>query len=73
MAKKKTALERQEGGDHYKDMAIQPVEFCHANHIEAAEGAAIAYICRHRFKNGADDLRKAIHTLELLLELEYEE
>jgi hypothetical protein len=69
--KKKSALNTQVGGDHYKQMAIQPIEFCHANDIEAAEGAAIAYICRHRFKNGKADLEKAIHTLQMLIELEY--
>ena len=66
------ALDIQVGGGHYKDMKIQPIEFCHANNIGAAEGAAIKYICRHRFKNGRVDLEKAIHTLQVLIELEYE-
>ena len=61
----------QIGGNHYELMAIDPLEFCHANHIEAAEGAIIKYVCRHRFKNGKEDLQKAIHTLERLMELEY--
>lgn len=61
----------QIGGNHYERMAIDPLEFCHANHFEAAEGAIIKYVCRHRFKGGAEDLLKAIHILERLLELEY--
>ena len=65
------ALETQVAGDHYKGMAIQPVEFIHANHIPYCEANAIKYICRHRKKNGEQDIRKAIHYLELLIEMEY--
>lgn len=64
------ALARQEGGDHYKDMAIQPVEFIHANGIGFLEGNAIKYLCRWRTKGGPSDLRKAKHYIDLLLELE---
>lgn len=67
------ALNKQEGGTHYKDFPIQPVEFCHKNGIPFIEGSVIKYVCRHRNKNGAQDLKKAIHFLELLLELEYSE
>lgn len=66
-----TPLARQEGGSHYKDCAIQPVEFIHANGLGFLEGCVIKRICRHRRKNGAEDLRKAIHELELLIALEY--
>ena len=65
------ALEKQIGGTHYKQFAIQPIEFCHTNNIPFIEGSAIKYICRHRLKGGAADIRKAIHLLEMLLELEY--
>src|SRR6056297_2609427 len=64
-------LNKQEGGTHYKYFPIQPVEFCHKNGIPFIEGSVIKYVCRHRNKNGAQDLKKAIHFLELLLELEY--
>ena len=67
------ALDRQEGGDHYKKMAIQPVVFCHANHLEGIESQVIGYVSRHRFKNGAEDVKKAIHLLQILLELEYKD
>lgn len=66
-----SALESQEGGEHYKQFAIQPVVFCHANKLQGIESAVIWYVCRHREKNGAEDIRKAIHFLEILLELEY--
>lgn len=61
----------QIGGNHYKKYKIQPFTYCHANHLEGAESAVIAYVTRHRDKNGAEDLKKAIHTLILLLEAEY--
>lgn len=64
-------LKTQVAGSHYKDMKIQPAEFCHANGIPYLEGCAIKYICRHRAKNKAEDIRKAIHFLKLLLKLEY--
>ena len=63
-------FERQVGGTHYSDMAIQPVEFIHRNGIGFSEGTAIAYLARWRSKGGIDDLRKAIHTIEQLIELE---
>ena len=65
------ALEKQIGGQHYKDMAIQPVVFNHANNLPHIEGCVVDYVCRHRKKNGRQDIEKAIHFLELLLELEY--
>jgi hypothetical protein len=66
-----SALTTQEGGDHYKSMAIQPVEFIHANGLGYLPGNVVKYICRHRAKNGAEDVRKAIHYCQLILQLEY--
>lgn len=65
------ALEHQEGGSHYKDMAIQPVEFIVANKIPYREANAIKYACRHSAKNGIEDIKKAIHYLEMIRD-EYE-
>jgi hypothetical protein len=67
------SLDRQVGGGHYKDMAIQPVEFIHRNQIPYLEGNVIKYLCRWRSKNGLEDLRKAVHYIELLISLELEE
>lgn len=65
-------LNTQIGGNHYKELEIQPVEFIHANKIPFIEGCAIKYICRHRLKgDGRKDIEKAIHFLNMLLELEY--
>lgn len=64
--------DKQVGGDHYKTMPIQPGEFIRVNGIGWYEGNAIKYICRHNLKHGAEDLKKAIHYLELALE-EYDE
>ena len=64
------ALEKQEGGSHYKGYSIQPIEYIHANNIPFAEGSVIKYVTRWRDKNGVADLKKAIHFLELLIELE---
>lgn len=61
----------QVGGAHYKDMAIQPSEFIHRNRIPFLEGNVIKYVCRHKAKNGRQDIEKAIHYLNLLLEWEY--
>lgn len=65
-----SALDVQVGGDHYKGMAIQPVEFIHANDIPYLEGNIIKYVCRWKSKNGVADLEKAKHYIELLVELE---
>ena len=70
---KQTALDKQEGGNHYKDMAIQPVEFITANNLGFLEGNVVKYICRHHAKNGAEDIKKAIHYCELLLQTKYGE
>lgn len=66
-----TALDTQVGGGHYKELAIQPVEFCQKNKIPYCESNVIKYVTRHRFKNGREDIKKAIHYLELLLQMEY--
>tara|TARA_R110002096_G_scaffold277674_1_gene471688 strand:+ start:427 stop:642 length:216 start_codon:yes stop_codon:yes gene_type:complete len=67
------ALDKQIGGSHYKDMAIQPIEFTHKNKLNFCQGNIIKYITRYKHKNGKEDLEKVIHYAELLLELEYGE
>ena len=66
-----SALDTQVGGGHYKDLPIQPVTFIHANNIPFLESNVIKYIVRHKTKNGAADIQKAIHYCQLILELEY--
>ncbi len=68
-----SALDIQEGGDHYKKYKIQPVEFAFANNMPFLDANAFKYICRHADKNGINDLRKARHYLELMAEMYYGE
>lgn len=68
-----SALDRQVQGTHYKDHAIQPIEYIHANKLGFIEGNVVKYITRHASKGGAEDVRKAIHYCELLLQLQYGE
>jgi hypothetical protein len=62
-------LNEQIGGDHYKDMSIQPVQFIVANNLGFLEGCIIKRVCRWRTKGGAEDLEKAKHELDLLIRL----
>lgn len=66
-----SAKDKQVGGKHYKKYAIQPVEFCQKNNLNAIESSIVKYAVRHRDKNGKEDVLKIIHYAELLLELEY--
>ena len=68
-----SALDKQVSGSHYKDKGIQPIVYIHANNLGFCEGNVIKYVTRHKEKNGAADIKKAIHYLELLLELEYKD
>lgn len=65
-----SAFDTQVGGAHYKELAIQPVEYIHKNNIPFIEGSVIKYVTRWRSKGGIDDLRKAKHFLDLLIEME---
>ena len=64
------ALIKQVGGSHYKDKAIQPIEYIHANKMGFCEGNVVKYITRWREKNGLADLEKAKHYIEMLIDLE---
>ena len=65
-----SAIKEQEGGDHYKNLAVQPVEYIHRNKIGFIEGNVIKYVTRWASKNGVEDLKKARHFLDLLIEME---
>ena len=65
-----SALDRQVGGEHYKNFKIQPIEFITANKLSFIQACIIKYICRFDKKNGKEDIDKAIHYCELLKELE---
>lgn len=65
-----SAFSVQIGGDHYKDLPIQPIEYCQRNGLGAVESFVVKYVTRWRTKGGVEDLRKAIHLLEMLIEME---
>ena len=65
-----TALDTQIGGNHYRNFEIQPIEFIHKNNLSYIQGNVIKYVCRYRDKNGLEDLKKARHYIDILIELE---
>ena len=64
---------KQIGGSHYSRFNIQPSKFINDNKLLFAEGNAIKYICRHTHKGGKEDLKKAIHYIEMIIERDYSE
>lgn len=69
----KNPLETQIGGQHYKKLAIQPIEYIHANKLGFCEGSVVKYVSRWRDKGGFADLEKAKHFIDLLIQLETKE
>ena len=67
-----SAYKKQIGGSHYKTMTIQPSQFINKNKLLFAEGNAIKYICRHAHKGGKEDLLKAKHYIDMIIERDYE-
>lgn len=65
-----SANDTQVGGQHYKAKTIQPWDFIAANGLGYFEGNIVKYVSRWRDKGGLDDLRKARHYLDKLIELE---
>ena len=63
-------LDVQVGGDHYKSMAIQPMEYSMANKLDACQHTIIKYVTRFRDKGGIQDLEKAKHCIDLLIHFE---
>lgn len=68
--KKEHGLTKQVGGDHYETMAIQPWEVIQRGDLDFWEGNVIKYVMRYRSKNGLEDLKKARHYLDYLIERE---
>lgn len=63
-----SALDTQVGGGHYKTLKIQPVELIMSNHLGYCEGAVVKYLTRWRDKGGIEDVRKAAHFVQILME-----
>jgi len=67
---KETALQKQTGGTHYKNMAIQPAEYAEKNGLSLLEGNVVKYITRWKLKGQSlADLEKAKHCIDLLIEI----
>ena len=66
-------LVAQEGGGHYKDRGIQPLEYTMQNNLSFCEGNVVKYISRYKSKNGVEDLAKVIHYALLSAYEEYGE
>ncbi len=62
------AKSRQVGGSHYKEYAIQPIDYILANNMPWCEANVVKYITRWKDKGGVEDLKKARHYLDLLIE-----
>lgn len=68
---RQSAWQKQEGGSHYKKLAIQPMEYALKNKLDYAQANVVKYVTRHADKNGKEDLLKAIHNIELMIEHYY--
>lgn len=65
---KSSTLGMQVGGDHYRSLPIQPVEFILANDLGFCEGNIVKYTCRYKQKGGVEDLKKVIHYAQMLID-----
>ena len=65
--------DKQIGGTHYQKFKIQPSKFVIENELLYPEGCVIKYILRHRLKGKKQDLEKAIHFIEMIIERDYGE
>jgi hypothetical protein len=63
-------FDSQVGGEHYKKMPIQPLEFIVKNGLDFFQGNVLKYIIRYKEKNGVEDLKKARHYIDMMIELE---
>jgi hypothetical protein len=63
-------FDSQVGGEHYKKMPIQPLEFIVKNGLDFFQGNVLKYIIRYKDKNGVEDLKKARHYIDMMIELE---
>ena len=68
---RQSAWQKQEGGRHYKNLKIQPMQYALENKLDYAQANVVKYVTRHKEKNGKEDLLKAIHNLELMIEFYY--
>ena len=68
-----SAYKKQIGGNHYKKYKVQPSQFVTENKLLYPEGCVIKYVIRHQDKGGKQDLEKAKHMIDMIIERDYEE
>ena len=68
---RQSAWKKQEGGSHYKNLKIQPMQYALENKLDYAQANVVKYVTRHKEKSGKEDLLKAIHNIELMIEFYY--
>lgn len=68
-----SASNDQVGGNHYKQRAIQPIEYILANQLGFCEGNIVKYATRWQDKGGIEDLRKIKHYCDFLIEMTSQE
>ena len=68
-----SAYKKQIGGKHYLKYKIQPSQFVVENKLLYPEGCVIKYVVRHQDKGGKQDLEKAKHMIDMIIERDYEE
>ena len=68
-----SVYKKQIGGNHYIKYKIQPSQFVVENKLLYPEGTVIKYILRHQDKGGKEDLEKAKHFIDMIIERDYEE
>ena len=68
---RQSAWQKQEGGSHCKNLKIQPMQYALENKLDYAQANVVKYVTRHKEKNGKEDLLKAIHNIELMIEFYY--
>lgn len=56
---------------HYAGYEIEPITFIMRNKMPYADGNVVKYVCRHRMKNGLEDIEKAIKYLKFIAKQEY--
>ena len=71
MGNNMSSYNRQIGGKHYIKYKIQPSRFVVENKLLYPEGCVIKYILRHQDKGGKQDLLKAKHFIDMIIERDY--
>jgi len=70
-AKPSSLESTQHGGTHYKGLVIEPVEYAMLNELDCCQFSVIKYVTRHKTKGGSTDIKKAMHYLQMILEMKY--